>query len=157
MTDNNVLAVRRVFAALNTGDLASAQEYIAPDYTDPEAPNQEGYVSDGVAAFAATVDWLRNAFGDLKFEEQEVMSSGDMVVVRALMSGIQQGEFMGIPPRGKSIASRQIFIFRLTDGKVSGYKVFRDDVSMMMQLGAIHLVPDEPAGTYEPNPGVYEY
>lgn len=157
MTDNNVLAVRRVFAALNTGDLASAQEYVADDYTDPEAPHREDYLPQGLEAFAATVDWLRNAFGDLKFEEQEVMSSGDIVVVRALMSGIQQGEFMGIPPKGKSIASRQIYIFRLADGKVSGYKVFRDDVSMMMQLGAIHLVPDEPTDTYEPSPGVYEY
>ena len=157
MADDNVQAVRRTLSAFNTGDLAGAEEYIASDYTDSEVPHSEGYVPQGLEAFAATVGWLRHAFADLRFEEQEVMASGDMVVVRTLMSGIQQGEFMGIPPRGKSISSRQIYIFRLSEGKVSGYRVFRDDVSMMMQLGAIHLVPNDPAEAFEPTTEAYEY
>lgn len=157
MADNNVQSARRALDAFNTGDLTGAEEYIAEDYTDPEVPQLEEPGFQGPQAFAATVAWLRSAFADLRFEVQEVMSSGDIVVVRTLMSGTQQGEFMGIPPKGKTIASRQIYIFRLSDGKISGYRVFRDDVSMMMQLGAIHLAPDDPADSYSAGAGIYEY
>jgi len=151
MVDQNVYAVRRLLYALNTGDVNGAVEFVSDEYQNDDfcAARPQGAELRGPEAFQAVVAWLRGAFPDLHFEEQEVISSGDIAVVRGLVTGTQQGEFLGIQPRGRRISSRQVHIFRLVAGRVSEHRTFSDDVAVMMQLGAISLVPSENLATWE--------
>jgi predicted ester cyclase len=47
---------------------------------------------------------FKAGFPDLRFDAEDVLSSGDKVVARSLVTGIHQDVFMGIPATGKSIA-----------------------------------------------------
>ena len=105
MEDQNMYAVRRLLYALNTGDVSGAIEFVSDEYQNDDfcASDAQRAELRGSEAFQAAVAWLRGAFPDLHFEEQEVISSGDIAVVRGLVTGTQQGEFLGIQPRGRSI------------------------------------------------------
>ena len=79
----NLEAVRRLFAALITGDLTRADEFVAPTYGDGEGRKRGDLSSPlrGVAGFRESAGRLRGAFSDLIFEEREVIAAGDRVVV----------------------------------------------------------------------------
>jgi predicted ester cyclase len=63
------------------------------------------------------------------------------VVIRQTWSGTQKGEFMGIPPTGKSVSIGVIDIIRMADGKVMEHWGQMDSMGMMQQLGAIPAEP----------------
>jgi predicted ester cyclase len=59
------------------------------------------------------------------------------VVCRDSVTGTHQGEYMGIPPTGKSITYNEIFILRLAGGRVAETWRVVDVLSQMKQLGVI--------------------
>jgi predicted ester cyclase len=52
-------------------------------------------------------------------------------------TGTHKGEFMGIPPTGKSISIGVIDIIRVAGGQLVEHWGQMDDMGMMRQLGAI--------------------
>jgi hypothetical protein len=52
-------------------------------------------------------------------------------------SGTHKGEFMGIPPTGKSISWEEFAFLRIAEGKVAEYWSQTDSLGMMQQLGVI--------------------
>ena len=67
----------------------------------------------------------------------EIITEGDKVAVRLTWSGTHKGEFMGIPPTGKSISVGENLFLRIADGKVAEYWGQQDNIGMMQQLGAM--------------------
>jgi predicted ester cyclase len=59
------------------------------------------------------------------------------VVARHTHHGVHGGEFMGIPPSGKSISIVGIEEFRIADGKVVAFWHQDDLLGLLMQLGAL--------------------
>jgi predicted ester cyclase len=53
------------------------------------------------------------AFPDMQVDAQDVIASGDKVVVRSICTGTNRGELMGMPATGKSVEVQLIDIFRL--------------------------------------------
>lgn len=139
MSEQNIAAVQRLFEAFNTGNPALAEAVLAPDYLNYEAldDEEERAKRRGPQEFAASLQWLRNAFSDLHFEIQEVIAAQEKVVVRAVMTGRQTGPFMQIAPTGKPISSEQIHIFHLADGRVTEHRARRDDLGMLLQMNAL--------------------
>ena len=135
----NLEAVRRLFAALSTGDLTRADEFVAPTYGDGEGREQGDPSSPlrGVAGFRQSAGRLRGAFSDLIFEEREVIAAGDRVVVHATMRGRHVGRFLLVPPTGSVIAVNQVHLFRLAGGKVAAHEELWGELSLLLQLGAI--------------------
>ncbi len=80
---------------------------------------------------------LHRAFPDLHVTVEDVIAEGDRVVGRNTVTGTHQGEYMGIPPTGKSITYDEIFIVRLADGRIAETWGVVDVLSQMRQLGAI--------------------
>ena len=60
---------------------------------------------------------LRSAFPDFKATIDDIIAEGDKLVIRQTWSGTQKGEFMGIPPTGRSVSFRVIDIVRFSGGK----------------------------------------
>ncbi len=56
---------------------------------------------------------------------------------RNVVTGTRQGEYMGIPPTGKSITYNEIFIVRFVNGRVAETWGVVDVLSQMKQLGLI--------------------
>ena len=59
------------------------------------------------------------------------------MVIRKTFRGTQTGEFMGMPPTGKSISVGVIDIFRIAGGKIVEHWGQMDSMGMMQQLGAM--------------------
>jgi steroid delta-isomerase-like uncharacterized protein len=61
---------------------------------------------------------LLQAFPDLHIMIEDLIAEGDKVVARNLVTGTHEGEFMGRPATGESVAYNEIFIFRFANGRI---------------------------------------
>jgi steroid delta-isomerase-like uncharacterized protein len=127
--------MRGLYAALNAGDLDGFSARLAADFVEHEETPGLAPTKEGVLEFFRM---YRAAFPDLHMEPQDVFASGDRAVARVRATGTQQGEFMGMPPSGKSVDVELIDIIRFDDdGLASEHWGVVDLMTMMQQLGAI--------------------
>jgi predicted ester cyclase len=132
--ENSELCVRAQKEIFEAGNLDLADEIVAPDFVDHEAPPGTPRGPEAVKRVAA---WLRSALGDLRYEVEDVFESGDRVAVRSTCHGVHVGELFGHAPTGRSFSSGQIHLFRVENGRIAEHWAKRDDVGMMRQLGLI--------------------
>ncbi|MFD0857263.1 ester cyclase [Actinomadura adrarensis] len=90
----------------------------------------------GAQAFKDVFAMLYRAYPDLHVTVEDVIAEGDKVVARNTVTGTHQGEYMGIPPTGKSVTYKEIFIARFADGRIAEVWGVVDVLSQMRQLGA---------------------
>ena len=76
-------------------------------------------------------------FPDSKIELEDVITEGDKVAARFNLRATHQGDFMGIPPTGKSIVLTGITIMQFEGDKVVERWSESDFMGMMQQLGVI--------------------
>jgi steroid delta-isomerase-like uncharacterized protein len=138
-TEENKVAFRRTYEELlNQGNLAVADEVIAPDFVNHEAP--PGH-TPGPESMRGLAGMLRTAFPDLHFTIEELIAEGDLVAGRVTMNGTHTGPYMGMPPTGRQFQQAHMHFVRFRDGKAVEHWGVRDDVSMLRQLG---LMPEPP-------------
>jgi steroid delta-isomerase-like uncharacterized protein len=89
---------------------------------------------------------LHRAFPDLRITIEDLIAEGDKVVGRNTVTGTQYGEYMGLPPTGKSVTYNEIFICRFAGGRIAETWGVVDVLSQMRQLGAL----PEATGTLRP-------
>lgn len=135
-TEQNKMLVRQmVEQVFNRGNMSMADEFLSPDFVEHE--ELPPGIPPGREAPKALFTMLRNAFPDFKATIDDIVAEGDRVVIRQTWSGTQKGEFMGIPPTGKSVSFRVIDILRMAGGKCVEHWGVMDNMAMMQQLGAI--------------------
>ena len=101
--------------------------------------NSLGEVS-GVENLTALLTAFLGALPDLVAEEQDVIASDDLVVVRLLVAATQKGDLLGIPATGRRVQWNAVDIYRITDeGKISEEWAADDMAAFASQLGAISL------------------
>ena len=54
-----------------------------------------------------------SAFPAITYEFNDMIAEGDRVVVRALLTGTHDGQFMGLPATGKAISVELLEMLRL--------------------------------------------
>jgi len=77
------------------------------------------------------------AFHGLHVTIDDIMADGNKVIARFTARGTHNGEFMSVPPTGKTITLTAIEIFRVKDGKIVelwGEVTMR---GLMQQLGIL--------------------
>ena len=129
-------AMRRVYDAINAGDDDAMLAALADGFVEhEEMPPGIPRTREGVIQWFGV---MRAAFPDLRFEVEELLPSGDRVVARARVTGTHQGEFMGMPPTGRTFAANVIDIIRFGDDGLAAehWGVF-DAMAMLQQLGAM--------------------
>jgi steroid delta-isomerase-like uncharacterized protein len=145
--EENKKLVRRIYDELwNQRKLEVAEELIAQgavNYDTGLLP-----LPFGPEEMKGTVRMVTAGFPDNRHDVEEMVAEGDKVVVRCTLTGTHEGEFMGIPPTGRSIEVSEIHVYRLKDGKAVEHRVGRDDLGAMRQLG---VIPDGLPGP-EPAP-----
>jgi steroid delta-isomerase-like uncharacterized protein len=75
-----------------------------------------------------------DAFPDLHIAVDEMIAEDDRVFVRSTMTGTHDGEYKGIAPTGRNIATDCAEVFRLEDGKIVGYWCLTNVAGLMRQL-----------------------
>ena len=123
----------------NRGNMSMVDELFAADFVEhEELPPGIPRDREGVIQLTSM---LRSAFPDFTATIDDIIAEGDKVVIRQTWSGTQKGEFMGIPPTGKSVSIGVIDIIRMADGKVTEHWGQMDSMGMMQQLGVIPAGP----------------
>lgn len=132
---NKVLLSRMIKEVFNQGKTGLIDDLLAPDFVEHEElppgipPGREG--------LKQVSSLFRRAFPDLKVRIDDTIADGDKVVVRCTWSGTHKGEFMGIPPTGKSVSFGVIDIVRFAGGMIVEHWGQMDAMRMMQQLGAV--------------------
>jgi steroid delta-isomerase-like uncharacterized protein len=138
-TMDNEAALRHFFEQINAGDVDAAAELLADGFVEHEAmpglePNKEGT--------RQLFRMMIAGFPDLRFDAEDILTSGDKVVARARVTGTNKGEFMGMPATGKSINVQAIDIVLFgDDGLGVEHWGVMDMMSMMQQLGVVPQGP----------------
>jgi predicted ester cyclase len=76
-----------------------------------------------------------DAFPDLHVSLDDVIAEDDKVFVRSTMTGTHDGEYKGIPPTGRNVATDCAEVYRLSpEGKIVGYWCLTNVAGLMRQL-----------------------
>jgi steroid delta-isomerase-like uncharacterized protein len=142
--DNKAIVRRFIDEIFVQGRRATVDELLADDFVAHTWPST-GHPKDDLKG---AIDRTSKGLANPTFTIDDMIAEGDQVAVRLTTSATQVGEFMGMPPSGKTYRIEEIHVFRLRDGKVTEHWHQLDQMGLMKQLGAL---PGQPAGaTPEP-------
>ena len=118
------------------GETELAEQLVHPDFVNNEADPER---RNGPSGAAATSDWLRSCFGNLRYDIHRVFVDGDMAAAYVTMHGTHEGGLPpGVPATHKPFAVKHVHLFRFADdGRVVEHSAVRDDLGMVMQLGLL--------------------
>jgi steroid delta-isomerase-like uncharacterized protein len=136
---NKAIVARLYDEVFNGRDLGVLPELATLDYDEHDPLPGQGTGLDGLRD---RVQAIISGFGE-RFTVEDVVAEGDRVVVRWTGSGTHVGEFMGIPPTGKSFTIAGIDVYRVADGKLAEHWHVVDQLALLGQLGL--LPQQEPA------------
>jgi steroid delta-isomerase-like uncharacterized protein len=134
----NKATFARFHDAVNSGSADIISKMI-DELVEPDAMIRTPVPLDVTGAAALKHVWavLLQAFPDLHLTVEDMIAEGDKLVVRNTVTGTHRGEYLGLPPTGKSVVYNEIFIFRFEGGRVAETWGVVDVHSQLKQLGAI--------------------
>ena len=139
MTIEQKIAVAREYGdvVFNQHHPERCAEYVTPDVV--WHGNTLGTFS-GVENLAALLNVFLGSLPDLVAEEQDLIASGDLVVLRFLVTATHKGDLLGIPATGRPVSWNAVDIYRINDaGKISEEWASDDMAAFGSQLGAFTL------------------
>jgi len=74
------------------------------------------------------------SFPDMHVSLEEFIAEGNTVFLRSTLTGTHDGEYKGIPPTGRHVATECAEVFRIADGKFAGYWCLTNVAGLMRQL-----------------------
>jgi len=123
--------------SFNTGNFELIDQFVAPEALshDPAlpAPMRDLRGPDGLKRI---VTMYRAAFPDVRMTVDDVIASGDKVVLRWHSEGTHRGELAGLAPTGVKGSATGISIDRWQDGKIVEGWAEWDNMGLARQLGA---------------------
>jgi predicted ester cyclase len=127
----NESVVRRFFEELwNAGDLAVVDDIVAPHHVH-HIGDDVRHGPEGVRQMAS---YLREAFPDLHFVLEDVVSDADRVAVRWSATGTQSGPFFDLEPTGRHARWTGMDMVRLNDGQLVELWANADGAALWEQL-----------------------
>ncbi len=138
MSDDATSFRRVPLEVFNEGRLELIDELFGDDYVERAAvPPGFPEGRDGVRAFVTAV---RGAFPDFRYEILQQVQEGHTHVGYLRATGTMNGDFMGMPPSGKTATWEEVHIGRFADGKIAEHWAVIDQFTMLKQLG---FIPDQ--------------
>jgi len=93
------------------------------------------YVSD--AALADELADFEAAFPAFTIQVHDIFGAGERAVARITIRGVHRGEFMGVPPSGRTIELPVLGIYEVVDGAISRAWTQGDTLSLFWQIGGL--------------------
>jgi steroid delta-isomerase-like uncharacterized protein len=133
--EQNKELCRRLYAAINSGDFDAIDQIVAANFTEHETMDPR--LPAGREGVKALFRMLRQAMPDAAMTPEDMIAEGDRVAIRVVMSGTQNGEFMGIPASGKHVEITVMDLMRIQNNQIAEHWGVSDMLAMMTQIGAI--------------------
>ena len=135
-TSNKATFRRFHDAFANSGDSEFISKTIN-EIVEPDVKNHTPVEATGAQVIKELFARLHRAFPDLQVTVEDLIEEGDKVAGRNTLTGTHQGEYMGLPPTGRSVTYNEIIIFRFVNGRIAETWGVVDVFSQMKQLGMI--------------------
>lgn len=133
-TEENIAVVRRYFALVEAGEIDHlVDEVLAPDFRLHFDSNPEMDRDRAVGALRASL----TALPGIRHDIQDQFGAGDRVATRIVARGTHEGDLMGLPPTGRDVEIRAIYIHRVVGGRIVEQWLVSDGVGLLRQLGAM--------------------
>lgn len=130
--EQNKKAMRSIIEeGFNQGNYAALDALFAPDYKEHQfslKTTLEGFKDD--------IRYLRTAFSDFHLTIEDMVAQNDMVWIRMVARGTNDGPFMG-PPTGKAMAITVMDVCRFQDGRLIEHWGSPDRFALLAQLGLL--------------------
>ena len=130
---DNIQVAEQAIAALNAHDLDRYLKLIDDSYVG----ETEFRVLQGRDAARQMVEMYLKAFPDLRFESQQILTSGDHVIARTRLTGTHKGDFQGIAPTNNRIDIQSCVLSEIRNGKVIRNRVYSENAKLFQQLGVL--------------------
>lgn len=78
-----------------------------------------------------------HAFPGVTATAEHLIAEGDRIAVFIRLRGVNEGDFMGMPPSGKAIDVRGVSMLRFANGKIAERLMVFDQMTMLQQLGVV--------------------
>ncbi len=123
----------------NTGDFSLLDQYLSPAYTVKHDPGDlwEKQTLDH-KTYIERVMYSRNAFPDLKFDIQQMISEDQYVVAFWIMSGTHEGDLHNLQATHKPFAITGMTIYEFdADNKICSHTQAYDRLGFIGQMGIL--------------------
>lgn len=148
--------ISRMHDALERGDLDDAVSCWGEDAVNHASGRAAVPLMQGRAALRRVFEALRLAFPDRRWTVDEMIEEGDLITCRLTVSGtfgqrpppppgplpkpwlgVESTQLLPDTAAGRPYSVSHIHIFRVRDGLISEHWAARDDLGLLLQLGAI--------------------
>lgn len=130
----SVLAARRYGSFWNNGDEALARAALAADFTDRTLPPGR---AQGLEGPLAASRFVRAAIPDMQADIQQMIVTGDRVVVHLRFHGHFTGRFKDVQGKGQIVDFIATDIYRIANGRIADNWHLEDNLTFLQQLGVI--------------------
>lgn len=134
---SNKATFRRFHDAFANGGDAEFIAKMIDEIVAPDVTNHTPVEATGAHVLKELFASLHRVFPDLHVAVEDMIEESDKVAGRNTLTGTHQGEYMGLPPTGKSVTYNEIIIFRFVNGRIAETWGVVDVFSQMKQLGMI--------------------
>ena len=110
-------------------------EIVSPDVVHHFNSDPEPIV--GLAANKSFNVALFEGFPEIVHTLQTMVAENDKVVYRTTLKGVHTGEFLGMPPTGKTAQLNDFTVLRISEGKIVEWWYDCNLLALMQQLGLI--------------------
>src|ERR1700730_107287 len=141
---DNIQFAEQAIAAINARDNDRYLKQIDESYVG-ESEIAPGPIR-GPQGVRQMLEMQLKAFPDLRIDIEQVLASGDHVVVRARITGTHKGNFAGIAPTNKSVSWPACNIVEVRNGKAVRSKIYADNATLLEQLGVLSIPRAKAAG-----------
>ena len=129
--EENKKIVRKSIEVINTKDLSSIEQMVAPDFVDHTRKMQG---SEGLKQF---LSMIYKSFPDFHLTIEDIIAEEDKVWVRLTITATHTGEFFGLAPTGKKFTEPSVWIYRIANSKIiEGWDV-HDELDFYKKIDAI--------------------
>lgn len=131
MSDANKAVIRQMYTRLSAGDLNAIDDVLADDFVEHEpVPGLEPTKAGVKQLFGM----LHAAFDHATLTVAHMIAEGDKVFALVQMTGIHNGDFMGVPATGRAVSVTLCDFFRVGDDHVVEHWGVMDSAGLMHQL-----------------------
>ena len=135
-------AIEALFARRREANDRQDAAALAADYAPDcvvESP------SAGVHHGRTTVEQVMRALFDaldIKVHEESVLIDGDAAAQVVTLEGTDSGQFLGLPPTGKSFRVPAVLLYEFKDGQIARERRIYDFTGLLVQIGLLKAKPN---------------
>jgi len=134
-------AIEALFARRREANSRQDAAALAGDYApDCVVESPSAGVHRGRTAVKQVIRALFDAL-DLEVHEESLLIDGDAAAQVVTLEGTDSGQFLGLPPTGKSFRIPAVLLYDFKDGKIVRERRVFDFTGLLVQIGLLKAKP----------------